>query len=464
MTKDKIKKLIRRYKVLVYGLILSIGVFMILYASYTPDFYDKHMNKYNVLIGIGCSIISSVIVTVILLVLLPDASDEKNELDEWGICKIYNERSSIKITQKQLPKHVLNFIAFGLSHFRGANADIVKFTSRINAGLNVKIITMSPDSAYLLEQQIVENNKEIKKNIEELVKWVDNVKRHCKKDAKGSIELKFYDSLPLDFFCQSDQKVFVGPYIPGQSSGETITYCYSSDSKGGKYYTDNFEKIWNGESKIKMLNRQEKNLYIAPEVAIENIMKYFCLELQGNLKEKVIGVVVIFKEDRRRTFFSINKNHEERHVCHEKKDGTVGKLVELNAVGGTSSCIIWSDYQNDMSFIYRYEARKKVVIKGNHNIEKLKNNEDTKAILAFPLFVDNKQIGALTFDFASLPVAYETKTTELLKLKCDAELSESLSEDLVPLFTKAKECGDIVVHLLGNAVSTKYKSLYEEEW
>lgn len=464
MTKDRLKKIIRQYKAIVYGLILIIGVAMILYASLVPDFNVNHIHRYDVLIGIGCSVVSSVIVTAILLILLPDLSDEKRELDEWGICEIYGERNNVRIDSKQMPKHMLYFIAFGLSHFRGANVDIGKMASKIRAGLNVRIITMDPNSAFLLEQEVIENNKGIKKDIEDLIKWVEAIKKRCQGNVKGYIELKFYDSLPLDFFCRSDGKIYVGPYIPGQPSGETITYCYDADSKGGRYYSEIFEKIWSGDSRVKVSVQQEKNLYFDQELAIDEVLKYFCEELQGNLKEKVIGVIVIFKKEKRRTFFSCNKSHDERHVCHEKKEGTVGKLVEMNKTGGTSSCMLWSDYQNALMVSYRYEVRKKIAIKEKHEIKKLEKNEDTKAILAFPLFVGNQQIGALTFDFASMPTEYEGKIQELLAWGYGKELSPYLSEELIPLFTRAEQCGKIVIHLLGNTVSTKYKTLYEEEW
>lgn len=464
MTKDRLKKIIIQYKAIVYGLILLIGLVMILCATLVPGLRIDHINRYNILIGIGCSIVSSVIVTATLLLLLPDLSDERHELDEWGICKIYSERNHVRIDSKQMPKHMLYFMAFGLSHFRGANGNVGKIASKIRGGLEVRIVTMSPDSAFLMEQERIENNKGIKKDIEDLIKWVEAVKKTCRENPKGHIELKFYDSLPLDFFCRADGKVYVGPYMPGQLSGETITYCYDADSKGGKYYSEIFEKVWKCDSPIKVSLLQEKKLCFDQDLAINEVLKYFCKELQGNLIEKVVGVVAIFKNDKRRTFFSCNKLHEDKHVCHEKGEGTVGKLVALNMSGGAFNCMLWSDYQNMLMISYRYEARKKTVMKERHDVKKLDKNEDTKAILAFPLFVDNQQIGALTFDFASLPKDYEGKIKELSDVECGKELSDNLSEELIVLFTIAEQCGKIVIHLLGNAVSMKYKTLYEEEW
>lgn len=465
MDKRKVKKFIKRYRFMTYGLILLIGIGMILYAGVVPNYSVEHANKYNILMGTGCGILSTVLVTVILLVLIPDMSDEKKELEEWGITKILNERNSIRITSKRMPRYILFFSAFGLSHFRGENANIENMVSKICNGLNVKILTIDPNSIYLLEQEASENNK-IKKDIEDLAKWVEKIKSRCnaKGTVAGSIEIKFYDSLPLDFFCRADEEVFIGPYVPGQLSGETITYCYSADSKGGKYYINIFEKIWNGESTVLTSAGQGSTLYVNQEMAINCVLEYFCKKLQGAMQEKVIGVIAIFKGNQRRTFFSCNKLHEEKHVCHGKEEGTIGKLLEMNQTGSTSSCILFSDYKNKMIFAYKYEARKKNIFKIEYDINKLSNNEDTIAILAVPLFFNRQLIGALTFDFAILPGMYEASVSTLTGCKIGKEIDPVSSKALKPVFEEAEECGKIVINLLGKAAIAKYKTLYEEEW
>lgn len=469
MSKEKLKKFIRRYRFMTYGLITFIGAAMIAYVVLKTDVYITHIHIYNVLMGIGCGILSTVLVTVILLALIPDLSDEKKELEEWGIVEIHPERSSARIDSKKLPKDILYFSAFGLSHFRAAANMDTELISSIQRGLKVRILTMDPNSIYLLEQEIFENNKEIRKDIEDLIKWVDRIRDYCNtsrgaKSAKGSIELEFYNSLPLDFFCRADEMVYVGPYIPGKPSGETITYRYRADSNGGKYYIGIFDRIWNNESTVKISSERGSILYLDQETAIESVLKYFCEVLQGRTLEKVIGVIAIFKGDQRRTFFSCNKIHEERHVCHGKNEGTVGKLLEMNKAGSISKCILFSDYKNKQLFAYKYEARKKNIIKVDHDIKKLENNEDTAVILAIPLFFNGEQIGAVTFDFARLPSIYEAKLGTLSKYAVGKEIDEENSKALMPIFKMAKSCGDIVISLLGQASVTKYKTLYEEEW
>ena len=72
--------------------------------------------------------------------------------------KIYSERRSIRIASKQFPKKRLDFIAFGLSHFREENKKIDAIIQKLKKGLNIRILTLNPNSIYVKEQQKIENN------------------------------------------------------------------------------------------------------------------------------------------------------------------------------------------------------------------------------------------------------------------------------------------------------------------
>ena len=81
-----------------------------------------------------------------------------------------------------------------------------------------------------------------KKSIEALSEFVRRNK------SLGSIEIKYHENLPLDFYFRIDSYVFVGPYLFGKSGQQTITYAFEKGAMGFAYYANYFEKLWNGES------------------------------------------------------------------------------------------------------------------------------------------------------------------------------------------------------------------------
>lgn len=466
-SRTKIKKLVKRVKYLAYFIMAITSAGCIGWAALV----SAEIEIVDIALSIGCSVFATVMVTVFLLVLIPDNTDGQSDLNDWGIIKIYDQRSDIKISSKQLPKQRLDFIAFGLSHFREENRRRELIAKRIIKGLNVRILTLNPNSIFIKEQEKIENCSDIHKEILELMQWKENIlkeiekiKKNTKKYVvKGDIQIKFYDSLPLDFFCQTDDSIYVGPYLPDNTSGKMITYQFKAQSKGGNYYSDIFEKIWSEESNIIIKDSIQAYFLMNQKKAIESVMEYFCnlFKVKGQLK--VIGVVAIFKDELRRTFFSCNKTNIEHHKCYPKMNGSVGKLVELNENHGDEKSIIFSDYKNKLAFIKTQQNRNEYVQKIEHNIEKIKK-DDTNAILAVPLFEKESLIGTLTFDFADLPVNYVQKISELKKINIHAELTGECKDILEELFGIANCCGKIIINLLGQNAETEYKKLYEEEW
>lgn len=462
--KLKLKKLIVRFKYLVYVTIGAIGIAMIVYAANMAD-VESYPNRYTVLMGIGSSIVASALITIILLVLLPD-NEEKTNAEELGLEKIHGERKSIKISGDTFPKEKLDFIAFGLSHFRQANRPLNAIVQKIDKGLVIRIMTINPRSLYVLGQQNLENHQEIRQDIIDLIKWVDKIKTEIaktKKQPQGRIELKIYENLPLDFYCQADDTLYVGPYIPGEVSGKAITYQYSKKSKIGKIYMDLFEKIWSGESTVNIIENYQDYHTARQSDAVEGIIKYFCGLMQYETSKKVIGVIAIFKGEKRRTFYSCNKNSSGRHPCHYKTEGTVGKMLEINSGEADDYRILWCDYTNKLAFIKEEGTRNNETQKIINEIVKIKQ-DDTVAILAVPLLKEGKIYGTLTFDFAELPLQYENKLSEYKQLKENVRLQQAEVGVLTEMFENAKVCGEIVTNLLGQYVDTNYMELYEEEW
>ena len=458
--KKRLKRLIRKNKYLAYILLGAVGVGLILYATYVGE----KSGWYAVAMGIGTGIVATVVGFLILLLLLPDesANEEKiKELEKWGIEKIYSERMNIKIAQKNIPTENLDFIAFGLSHFVKAN-QVEKITAGIRKGLRVRILVPLPSARVVKEQQQVENNDGIAREIRNLIRWVKEIEEKVKEGEKrGSIELRFYDSNPLGFYCRADGKVYAGPYLPGGNSGQVITYEYSRYSKGGNYYANIFENIWKEEAQVKLIESEKEYLFGNQEEAIKKVLEYFCECMQGACVEAVIGVVVIFKGDQRRTFFSCNKHHQENHKCHGKMDGLVGLMCELNKSCKDGQVSVWRDYKNKITAVHTCLERSTKTIKGEQSIEKFKEDE-TIGILTVPLSVNEELIGAVTFDFAEYTDLYKADLKNLQVFQTGAELDREM--EVCKYFSLAGICAEIVLKMLGQDIKIQYKDLFNERW
>lgn len=470
----KLKKIIRKLKFLIYIFIAVIGVVLIIIAC----FINKDPNslnvfpanvQYDILIAIGGSFASSAAATIFLLAILPTETDESLQLQEWGIKTLYLERNNIEIEVNSRYLHErLDFMAFGLSHFVGKNRDLDVVADKVKKGLIVRILTLNPYSSYVLDQEKLENNYNIKNDILSLIEWVEKVNDCVKPNGhkKNQIQIKFYDELPMDFYCRVDNKIYVGPYIPDSLSGKALTYQFDLHSKGGEWYSQLFERIWNNNSNIHVTDQCYKYHYIQQKRAIESILKYFCdRTAKGAKGEDIIGVIAIFKGDFRRTFFSCNKNHEEMHKIHKKGDGTVGVLIHELSDPNIRKAIVFNDYKNNVAFAKKYQTRKKQIKMLEKSAVKLDNNVETMAVLALPIINDSELLGVLTFDFVELPEKY-LEGIERCKsfLNNPKKVAETVQDALETLFSEIEQCGDIVQELLGQEIRTEYKKLYEEEW
>ena len=312
---------------------------------------------------------------------------------------------------------------------------------------------------FVSERERLENEAGLKSDIKNLIQWVEKIQANINQ-SKGSIQIKFYDSIPLDFYCHADNRIFVGPYMPGESSGRVITYEFDEDEKGGKYYSDIFEDLWTEKKKIHFLDKNIPYYIGSQKEGVENVLRYFCDQMKGTDGQDVIGVVVMFKADSRRTIFSCNKKQERNH-CYSKNAGAVGRLIELNNKLDFEKILFYRDYDNNLSFIKSYKPRVEETRKKEENLEKMRDDEMT-ALLAAPIIRNLNLIGAVTFDFSIMPSIY-SKEIDKMKL---LENEKTVESELVlnKWFCMAKFCTDIITPMLGNELEVEYKYLYEEEW
>ena len=468
MEKHKILILMRRHKWLIQIFVALLGVLFFCASGFLAADTEA-MILYDVLMGLGGGFVSTSAVTVILLILLPDDTEKLDELKTWGLEKIISERSYIELSGEHLPQKNLDIIAFGLRHFREANRDEQNIIDRLNAGLNIRILSLNPNSVYVTEEEKLENTSELRNDLIYLYRWVEQIQnnKNLRPDRKTSIQLKLYDHLPLDFYCRADDKVYTGPYCPGEISSRTHTYLYSINGAYGKYHAELFEKLWSGILRVNILHCYEDYFPICQDDGVRMALEYFCRKLNSasSNRDDVIGVVAIFKGNFRRTFFSCNKREKEGHHCHRKEEGTVGVMLKtLDLKEHRTDCCFFSDYANDMAFVYWNKSRKDSIIKSRNKA--IQMDVDTAGILAVPLIRNQKVIGVLTFDFLKFPTEYDNYAKNLVTYDEEKAISKNSGDYkyLKEWFSIAIDCRNIVVNMLGQNAGTEYKKLYEEEW
>lgn len=207
-------------------------------------------------VGIGGSLIASGLV-ILLQTLFVDRI-KINEIDKWGLERIYYTRSEQNTdTDPQLKKakYQIDAVVFGLKSFRDKHGHLIEMC--LNRGVNIRILTMDPEGEFIAQREREEKVSEgsIKQTIEQLVAWANQLNTQHR---KGRIEIKGYNCMTLDFYWRVDDTVCIGPYWYGTNSQQTITFRFNDDHGRGlgfKQYVEHFEKLWNEPSLSRTLTK-----------------------------------------------------------------------------------------------------------------------------------------------------------------------------------------------------------------
>jgi hypothetical protein len=164
---------------------------------------------------------------------------------EWGLIAIYRTRSEMNTsTEKSFIKMHESFdiVAFGMKSLRDAKG--YRFKQKVEKGLKMRLLTIDPNSPFVIQREKDEMKicGEIKQSIEELEKWVNELKKAAPNPE--NVQLRFYDSMPLDHYCRQDDNLFIGPYLYGIEGQQAISYEFDCYGMGYEYYTNYFEHLW----------------------------------------------------------------------------------------------------------------------------------------------------------------------------------------------------------------------------
>lgn len=218
-----------------------VSVILIGSSMFFPPEYNDWK---NIQISVACSILASNLIMYLTSEFMLRSKRRTDLIDKWGVEAIYKTRAEMNFstnTALSKCKDEIEIIAFGLKGFRETQTEEIK--RLISKKVTIKILTLNPESQTLdlVDESEGQINGATKKSVQDLVIWCDELNK-CKK--KPCVELKFYDGLPLDFYFRVDDHVYIGPYLRGISSQQTISYEFTF-GEGYKYWSKYFKTQWN---------------------------------------------------------------------------------------------------------------------------------------------------------------------------------------------------------------------------
>lgn len=222
---------------------LLIGILLTLIALFLKR--DTQEDVRAILISIGTSIVASSIVIFLSSRYLIKESKTIEMVDTWKLNGIYLSRAEMNqntnVCLRKCRKK-LDIVAFGLKSFRETQSRLIE--EKVKSGLKIRILTIDPQSRFISQREKDEGEVigQISNTIIQLSTWINNLKTLAP-DPKN-VQIKYYDTLPLDFYFRVDDHLFLGPYMYGRSSQQTFSYEFKYGGLGFQYWTTYFEELW----------------------------------------------------------------------------------------------------------------------------------------------------------------------------------------------------------------------------
>lgn len=240
--KNKLNKVLEQTNASLINLVIGCIGIICLFSALAID----HEDGRNILLSIGCSLLASTVVSYLTSKYLIRMNRVKNIVENWGLESIFETRQEMNRSTDTAFEYLeknLDIIAWGLKSFRDAKDKIVR--EKVERGLKIRFVTLHPDSEYVNQREKDEKEipGQIRLTILNLQEWIESLQKIAPKP--DNIQVKYYNSLPEDFYFRVDDHIFIGPYLYGISSQQTISYEFKSPAKGALYYRDYFERLWN---------------------------------------------------------------------------------------------------------------------------------------------------------------------------------------------------------------------------
>lgn len=205
---------------------------------------------YNVLLSVGCSLIATGIVSLITSVLMFNANEIKEIINEWRLKAIYKTKSEMNTKSNQYldeSREHIDIIAIGMTNFLSVKGNILK--TKAKGGTAIRIISCNNQEMLMQrekDESIVGKSEPIgtmKKEVLELSDWVKNAKNEgCQ------ISIKYHNSYPGFSYLRIDDHVFFGANLPLLKSQQNFAFEFQANGEGGTYLINYFEQLWQDTS------------------------------------------------------------------------------------------------------------------------------------------------------------------------------------------------------------------------
>ncbi len=231
------------YITIAHLLVALSGAAFIIAAQYSD------VAMFPVFMSIGTSLVASFIVSIITYWFLTFENKLRDMVIKWGLSDLYETRSMMNAPADELMKtsKKLDIIAFGLSSLRNSNY-IGILEERIRKGsIRVRILTLAPDSEQCQKVDDFEGETQnhTSETIKKLLEWASQFN-------KKNLEIRTYDSIPLEFYYCFDSDLFIGPH-QAKVSQQTFTMRFSTVGVGADIYLRYFEKLWESAKKDSLI-------------------------------------------------------------------------------------------------------------------------------------------------------------------------------------------------------------------
>ncbi|WP_334168784.1 hypothetical protein [Methylobacter sp.] len=235
------------FAIFVLGVLLAIlGININTKLNETILLFERTILQ-NILISVGTSIVASSIISYITTLYLSADKEARSVIETWGLKNIDIRTALNSEINKNLDdmSQGMDIIAFGMKNFLAAKGSLLE--EKVKQGRIIRILTMDPDSKFLVRREEEEGNVpgQIRNEIEDMIHWVQGINGQ---NFNGSIEIRSYNGLPQDMYQRIDGHVYVGSLHYRKPSQQTITYEYKPGSKGAEYYTKYFLDLWKDDS------------------------------------------------------------------------------------------------------------------------------------------------------------------------------------------------------------------------
>jgi len=223
--------------------IISVALFLLGLVLSLVGLLISSMEQ--ILLGVGTSLCSAAIVSFINLRYYHSIFSSEELSSKWGLKAIYEYRAQLNERMNSLiengAQEIDGIVQGGITSLRQNLQS--KLLKKIKDGLEIRLLIPHLDKPI---------GGAVHTKTEDLISW----HRTLPLLIRDKVKIKEYFGVPQDLYFRVDDVIKVGPYLIDRAGSQTITYEFDHNSRGGQYYSNYFDELWEKSKGIE--DRDEK--------------------------------------------------------------------------------------------------------------------------------------------------------------------------------------------------------------